>query len=234
MVLFELAGSGNFGSDRCTPPEDDKPSTFHVAPKAAEGTEECGIAVPGPDSDGKGLAEDCGIDCCTPPEDDKPSNFHVAPKAAEGYEDCGSDGKGLAEDCGIAVRGPGSEGKSGKDELAVILGGVHAAEEVFGFLVGVPSSSGGRLICVPSSGSGRVAVTGSVQPGKGLCLPPCPRGKGLPAAGSLPPTAGASLRIARCRRLPAWVRARAGRFVCTKRCNGVRGAGGVGGRSAST
>ena len=149
MVLFELAGSGNFGSNRCTPPEDDKPS-----------------------------------------------NFHVAPKAAEGYEDCGSDGKGLAEDCGIAVRGPGSEGKFGKDELAMILGGVHAAEEVFGFLVGVPSSSSGRLIGVPNSGSGRVAVTGSVQPGKGPCLPPCPRGKGLPAAGSLPPTAGASLRIA--------------------------------------
>ena len=132
MVLFELAGSGNFGSNRCTPPEDDKPSNFQTAlvPTAAEGTEDCGISVVGP---GKGLEV---LD------------------------------------------------KVGKYELAMILGGVHAAKEVFGFLVGVLSS-----------GSGRALVNGSVLPGKGLCLFPCPRGKGLPAAGSLPPTAGTSLRI---------------------------------------
>ena len=160
MVLFELAGSGKFGSDRCASPRDgDKPSNVQtaLAPTAAEGTEDCGISVLGPGSDGKGTA--------------------LAPTATEETEDCsGSDGKGLK------VLDKLSDGKGfGKHELAMILGGVHAAEEVFGFLVGVPSS-----------GSGRSLVTGSAQPGKGLCS--CQRGKGKGVG--LPPTAGTSLRIA--------------------------------------
>ena len=73
--------------------------------------------------------------------------------------------------------------KVGKYELAMILGGVHAAKEVFGFLFGVMSS-----------GSGRALVNGSVLPGKGLCLFSCQRGEGKGV--SLPPTAGTSLRIA--------------------------------------
>ena len=213
MVLFELAGSGKFGSDRCASPRDgDKPSNVQtaLAPTAAEGTEDCGISVlgpGGPGSDGKGTAL-APTDRCAP-HGDKPSNFQfalarLAPTAAEGTEDCGisvlgpgSDGKGTAlaptateetEDCsgsdgkGLKVLDKLSDGKGfGKHELAMILGGVHAAEEIFGFLVGVPSS-----------GSGRSLVTGSAQPGKGLCS--CQRGKGKGVG--LPPTAGTSLRIA--------------------------------------